>query len=149
MSQNVKLSEEILIGGQPTEEELGQLAKAGYHSIVNLRMEAEEIQCLAPAEEGGKVRRLGLEYLHIPVSMQEPKHKQVDEFHAKMKELPKPVFVHCRSGMRAGFFVVMDMGLTKGMSAGGIMRQAQEMGIDLEAAGLRPFLEEHLKQQGK
>src|SRR5438270_2508492 len=63
---NVKrpITPAITIGDQPTEEDLAAFRDEGYVGIVNLRHDGEPEQPLSTAEEGAKVRELGMEYLH-------------------------------------------------------------------------------------
>ncbi len=75
---NVKrpITASITIGDQPTETDLSQLKQEGYTGVVNLRNDGEPDQPLSTAEEGNKVRALGMDYLHsgvgaTPLTMQE------------------------------------------------------------------------------
>src|SRR5689334_15606078 len=64
-----KLDEQVSVGGQPSAEEIRELAQMGFRSIVNLRREGEQAQPLSPAEEGNEARQAGLGYAHIPISL--------------------------------------------------------------------------------
>ena len=63
---NVKrpLTATITIGDQPTEADLTELKQEGYTAVVNLRNDGEPDQPLSTADEGNKVRELGMDYLH-------------------------------------------------------------------------------------
>ena len=66
---NVKRSvtAEIIIGDQPSEEDLLECKYEGYAGVVNLRNDREPEQPLSTTAEGDKVRALGMEYLHYGV----------------------------------------------------------------------------------
>jgi uncharacterized protein (TIGR01244 family) len=80
MSTGTKLTDQITIGAQPTDDVLAQLQREGFKSIVNLRTEGEENQPLSPDEEGEKARALGLEYAHVPVSGDTLRPELADRF---------------------------------------------------------------------
>jgi protein tyrosine phosphatase (PTP) superfamily phosphohydrolase (DUF442 family) len=63
---NVKrpVTPEIIIGDQPSEEDLLECKYEGYAGLVNLRNDREPEQPLSTKAEGDKVRALGMEYLH-------------------------------------------------------------------------------------
>ena len=98
MEKSMKISDQVTVGAQPSEDQLQQLGEQGFKSVVNFRTEGEEDQPLSPQAEGEKVKTGGLEYLHIPVSMKAMGPELVDQFREKFADLPKPVYAHCKSG---------------------------------------------------
>ena len=59
----------VTTSGQPTEEQLAEIHALGVHHVVNLGLHTHE---KALPDEAGTVRRLGMEYIHIPVDFQNP-----------------------------------------------------------------------------
>jgi hypothetical protein len=55
---------EVLTGGQPTEEHLKTFVEHGYRTVLDLRAPDEA----RPYDEPEAVRRLGLEYVSLPVT---------------------------------------------------------------------------------
>lgn len=142
--QNMKLNEQLTIGVQPSEAQLQDLKEQGFQSVVNLRTEGEEEQPLSPQQEGQKAQSLGLEYLNIPVSPKEMQPAQVDEFRRKLGELPSPVFVHCKSGMRAGAFSMMHMAVENGMTGDETIDQAMQMGFECDKPEMKEFVKSYV-----
>jgi uncharacterized protein (TIGR01244 family) len=114
MQDRVKINDDVTVGGQPTEGQLAGLARAGFRAVVNLRTAGEQDQPLSPEAEGKEVRALGMAYLHLPVSTKDLKAEQVDEFRRELADLPKPAFVHCYVGIRAGALMMMSLAVDQG-----------------------------------
>lgn len=146
MEGRMTLSEQLSVGAQPSEEGLRQLAGEGIRSVVNLRTEGEEDQPLSPAQEGEKVRGLGLEYLHIPVSSKEPRGEQVDEFRGKLPTLAGPVYVHCASGKRAGAFAMMHQAVESGWTGEETLKKAEAMGFECDVPALKDFVKGYVDE---
>lgn len=140
MEDRMKLSDHVSVGAQPSEEQLGQMAREGVKAVVNLRTEGEEGQPFSPSEEGEKVRALGMQYLHIPVSSKEPRAEQVDQFRGEVPGLPGPVFVHCAKGKRAGAFAMMHQAVESGWSGDETLEKAEQMGFECDEPALKDFV---------
>jgi protein tyrosine phosphatase (PTP) superfamily phosphohydrolase (DUF442 family) len=99
----VALSDELATGGQPSEEQVRQLAQAGFETIINLGL-LDPRYCLE--DEAGLVHALGLEYRHIPVDFQAPTIDDLTQFFEAMQAAEgKRVFVHCAANYRVSSFV--------------------------------------------
>jgi protein tyrosine phosphatase (PTP) superfamily phosphohydrolase (DUF442 family) len=57
-----RVRQDVATAGQPTDEALAEIKKAGFKTVINLRTEQE-----GSLEEKPKVEALGLEYHNIPV----------------------------------------------------------------------------------
>jgi protein tyrosine phosphatase (PTP) superfamily phosphohydrolase (DUF442 family) len=99
----VALSGELATGGQPSEEQIQELAQAGFELVINLGL-LDPRYCLA--DEAGLVRSLGVEYYHIPVDFQAPTIEDLTRFFTAMQAAEgKRVFVHCAANYRVSSFV--------------------------------------------
>ena len=77
-----RLSDRLITGGQPTEEQLALAAAAGGEVVINLgRLDP----AYALPDERGTVAALGLIYEHIPVVWAEPTAADLDAFFAAME----------------------------------------------------------------
>ena len=56
---------DLATSGQPTEEQLGAIAAAGYNVVVNLALHNDPRYSLR--DEAASLSALGLDYVHIPV----------------------------------------------------------------------------------
>jgi len=144
MEQVMKISDQVTVGAQPTEDQLQQLGKQGFKSVVNFRTEGEEDQPLSPQAEGEKVESAGMTYLHVPVSMKAMGPELVDQFREKYAALPKPVFAHCKSGKRAGAMVMMHVAVEQGMTGEQTLQQAKEMGFECDQPQLEQFVRQYV-----
>lgn len=142
----MKISDQVTISGQPSSEQLKELAGQGFKSVVNFRTEGEDAQPLSPADEGREVEELGMKYLHVPVSMETLSDETVDRFREQFDKLPKPVFAHCKGGTRAGAMVMMHTASEQGMSGDQTLQQAEKMGFKCNQAELRQFVVNYIDQ---
>lgn len=99
----ISVSEDLATAGQPTEDQIRQLAQAGFEVIINLGL-LDRRYCLA--DEAGLARSLGFEYHHIPVDFKRPTRADLERFFAVMQASGgKRVFVHCAANYRVSSFV--------------------------------------------
>ncbi|MEW6488273.1 MAG: protein tyrosine phosphatase family protein [Thermodesulfobacteriota bacterium] len=144
MPERVQINDQITVGAQPSEAELKAMADEGTRTVINLRTAGESMQRMPPEEEGEVVRRFGMEYVHVPVSMEDADAELVDGFRAVLDRVPKPVYVHCRLGKRAGAFVMMDQAVEKGLSGKKTIQRAEEMGFECEEEALAGFVRDYV-----
>ena len=149
MDKVMKISDQVTVGAQPSEDQLQQLGQQGFKSVVNFRTDGEEDQPLSPKAEGEKVKAAGMTYLHVPVSMKSMGPEQVDQFREKYASLPKPVFAHCKSGKRAGAMVMMNMAIEHGMTGDQTLRKAKEMGFECDQPELEQFVKTYVDGHSK
>jgi protein tyrosine phosphatase (PTP) superfamily phosphohydrolase (DUF442 family) len=91
--------------GQPTEEELREVAADGYRAIVNLGLLNPEY-CLP--DEAGLAASLGLAYRHLPVNFDAPALADFEAFVAQMDAWSdERVFVHCAANFRVSSFIAV------------------------------------------
>jgi uncharacterized protein (TIGR01244 family) len=133
---NVKrpFSDSITIGDQPTEADLAEFKKEGFTGVVNLRNDGEPEQPLSTADEGAKVRALGMEYLHhgvggAPLTVQGV--NAVCNFIDKHSREGK-VLVHCRRGPRAVALLLLQQARANKWTNAEVFARGKELGLDLE-----------------
>lgn len=99
----ISVSDNLSLGGQPTEIQLNELGKAGFKAVVNLGLLH---QSYSLADEDGTVQSLGMEYRHIPVDFKSPGIRSLRDFFTTMDEYnDRKVFVHCAANYRVTCFV--------------------------------------------
>ena len=98
--RNMRVFDNVYVGGQPTPEELRQAVAKGVTTVVNLRASDEP----GVAEQERLVAELGVNYVAIPVSspddLDRTAAQKLDDALASAQG--KPVIVHCASGNRVG-----------------------------------------------
>lgn len=129
--------EGVATAGQPNEEHLRRLAKAGYRAVIDLRTLEED----RGLNEREATREVGMEYVSIPVG-----HETVeDETFERFRELMtnpgrRPALVHCSSANRVGALLVPYLILDEGMTREEALEIARQVGLrsdELEQAALR------------
>jgi uncharacterized protein (TIGR01244 family) len=99
------LSEQLATAGQPTEEQLAAIARAGYEVVINLGLSGERYSL---PDERGLVESLGLEYVHIPVLWEQPTRSDLEQFFEAMDaHQQRKLFVHCAANYRVSAFVAL------------------------------------------
>jgi sulfide:quinone oxidoreductase len=116
--------------------ELPQVARE-FRTIVNARPDAEESGQPSSAEIEQAARRLGLEYVHIPVVPGQITDEQVAAFAEALDAKPGPVLAFCKSGTRAASLWALSRAGEHGADA--VMDAAAKAGFDLQ--GLKPRLQ--------
>src|SRR3569833_2186966 len=66
------VDERLSTSGQPTVDQLREIAEAGFTLVVNLALHDDPRYSLP--DEAGVVRSLGMRYVHIPVQFSAPTH---------------------------------------------------------------------------
>ena len=99
----VDLDGRIGTAGQPTAEQFGRIANAGFEMVINLAMPDHEDSI---DQEGSLVSALGMTYIHIPVPFDAPDENHLSQFLAIMEANQNhKVFVHCVMNYRVSAFM--------------------------------------------
>ena len=105
LSNFQQVSDSLCRGAQPSDEGFRELAKAGVHTVVDLRGAGGR-----SSREAELVRSLGMQYINVPLSgYQAPTAVEVSKVMAVLND-PKAgeIFVHCRRGAdRTGTILAM------------------------------------------
>ncbi len=95
---------DLATSGQPTEEQLGAIAAAGYNVVLNLALHNDPRYPLR--DEAASVRALGLDYVHIPVQFGAPTEGDLVAFFDAMdRNSGRRIWIHCAANMRVTAFV--------------------------------------------
>lgn len=131
-----KLTDRLLVGSQPTTEDLERLREAGVATVINLRTEGEQSQPFPPAAEREAAVSAGLAYHHIPVNVASLDAEQVRAVKTAIAKSEGPVYMHCGAGQRA-----CAMGLLAVDEAGaGAEARASELGFPMTDEALIRFV---------
>jgi uncharacterized protein (TIGR01244 family) len=99
--------DQVVSGGQPTEDNLEQAKEQGVKVVVNLRTEGEKAEF---DFEEKAATDLGMKYVNIPVNgrtgdgLTEENAKKLGEI---LAAADKPVLLHCASGQRVGALLTL------------------------------------------
>lgn len=121
----VQAEPSLLISGQPNAKQLKALAKAGYHTVIDLRTREEE----RGFNEEKTALKADLAYHNIEVDPDTLNQSKVLYFLMVAREAERPVLLHCSSGQRAAALYYSWLVLEKGMSEADAMGKAQDAGL--------------------
>lgn len=136
MTNPKQLTDEIAVSAFVPPEKLADLAPR-FRTIVNNRPDLEEPGQPSSAQLEAEARRLGLDYVHIPVVPGQIHDEQVTAFGEALTNRKGPVLAFCKTGRRAVTLWALSQAGRR--SADEILRAAEAAGYDLSA--LRPKLE--------
>lgn len=110
----LQLSDTIATAGQPTAEQFKWIKAAGYQVVINLALDNSTN---ALPNEREVVENQGLNYIHIPVSWEQPTVEDVAQFFERMNEnINQKIFVHCAANKRVSAFMYLYRILQQGVS---------------------------------
>jgi len=99
----VQVTERIATSGVVPLDEFPAIAAAGYRRVINLLPDDNRY---AQSGEDETVRGLGMDYVHIPVDIDDPTMADYQRFERAMDEVAgEPVWVHCAANWRVSAFV--------------------------------------------
>lgn len=133
----------LLIGGQPTLEQLEAIRDAGYRVVVTLRPESER----GDEGEKAKVERLGMKFVSIPV----PGAAGLTQANARAlgKTLSEPdalpAVVHCSTGQRVSALLGLKAFVVDRVSAAAAIDLAKGLGMKKFETALRERIAEICK----
>jgi protein tyrosine phosphatase (PTP) superfamily phosphohydrolase (DUF442 family) len=94
----LQLTDRLATAGQPTEDELALVVAAGYELVINLALPTSTG---ALDDEAASVRRLGLEYVPLPIDFERPDVATALRFFDLLdRHRDRRLFVHCAANMR-------------------------------------------------
>ena len=98
----LKVSDTLITGGQPTADQLRDVAAEGFAVVINL-VPTNPPHLLEG--EGELVESLGMEYVHIPVDWNNPTDADFAAFEAAVNRLSgEKVLIHCAANYRVTAF---------------------------------------------
>ena len=145
----IKISKNITVGPQVDATELEALAGKGFKTIVNLCKKGEFEQKLSPEEEAEQAKAVGLNYVHLPVSVSNWKHDHFDTMMDELSGCEKPIYLHCLMGQRSAPFGLLFYAIKKNLAPEQLMSKAEKLGFDWNAPVLRTFIESYLHRRMK
>ncbi len=126
-----KVDAVIACGGATDTAALDGLKADGFKAIINLRTAAEPGADLE--QNAARAKELGLKYISIPFSAQQPDPKAVDTFLGEIaNKSNQPVFVHCGSASRVGSFWLVKRVLQDGWTVEKATAEAKLIGLRSE-----------------
>tara|TARA_R110002126_G_scaffold8953_25_gene41210 strand:+ start:1400 stop:1918 length:519 start_codon:yes stop_codon:yes gene_type:complete len=135
-------AENLVTGGQPTQQELAMLKAAGVTKVINLRGPNETISF----DEKAEAEALGLSYISLPVAgageVTADKAKALYE----LLQGDEKVLVHCASGNRVGALLAIGAHSIKGTPVEASLEFGRAAGLSSLEPKVRAVLSEESQQ---
>jgi protein tyrosine phosphatase (PTP) superfamily phosphohydrolase (DUF442 family) len=142
---NARVSEDgLLVGGQPTPEQIKAIHHAGYRTVITLRPPSE----LGDEGERAQVDGLGMTFVSIPV----PGAAGLTEANARAlsnaldERDALPAVVHCSTGQRAAALLGLKAFVVDRWSAAAALDRAKRFGLSKLEPALRERIAEICKR---
>lgn len=144
MENAKQINEQLTICGQINLNQLQQAAQEGFKSVLNLRSSEEKGYL---AEEEQQAKALGLVYCQSPVTPTALNQEHITQILQLIDDLPKPVLLHCGTGLRAGVISLMYLVARQEITPEQAWEKAQQLGIDWNASPkLQEIFQNYLAQ---
>ena len=121
----IQVEDGLLIAGQPTAKQLKAAGKAGYKTVIDLRLVTED----RGFDEEKAVRKAKMEYANIGVNPETLDAPSIKYFLTVLSNAERPALIHCSSGNRAGGLYYAWLVLENGMPEDQAWTQAQAAGL--------------------
>jgi sulfide:quinone oxidoreductase len=133
MAKLTQIADGVFVSGQIMPDEVAGLAAQGIRTIVNNRPDGEEPGQPSAEEVRNEAEKAGLAYVRIPVTMGAIEAADVAAMDRAIRESPKPVLAHCRSGTRSYLLWAAAQVVNDGASAPEFVARGAAQGFDLSA----------------
>ena len=124
-----KINDAISVSPQISPEDVKEIAKLGFRSIISNRPDGEAPDQPNFEEIERAAKEAGLETRFIPISGGKVSDEDAEAFGIAMRELPGPVFAYCRSGTRST--TLWSLSQAASMNTTDILAQTKAAGYDM------------------
>jgi len=135
MTEPKRFSSDHYAGGQPSPQDLAELAREGVRTVINLRSADEPVDY----DEASEAGRLGLCYECLPISGPSDLDSACIERFGRLLDAARAkggVLIHCASSNRAGAMVALDAALSRGAPIDVAIQRGRDAGL----VGLEPVV---------
>lgn len=129
-----KIDDTISVAPQITVEDVEEIARQGFKTLVANRPDQEEFGQPSMVDIEAAARENGLAWVFMPVESGNITDQDIDEFAPMIRDADKPVLAFCRSGTRCT--VLWALSAARDTSAQEIFSKARNAGYDI--SGLAP-----------
>lgn len=145
MADFVKVNDQVIIGRQPSEDDLRRLADQGVKTVIDFRHPQEP-----QAASAASAARVGLQYVNIPVVRGQMTEALMDGFRQALARHPGPYLLHCGLGPRATAMWLAKTAIDKGRSAEEAFAEAERQGLPLNLQpDLKAFFIDYINRHSR
>ncbi|MAZ20122.1 TIGR01244 family sulfur transferase [Roseovarius sp.] len=95
-----KITDDFAVAPQILPEDVAEIAKSGYRSIICNRPDNEEYGQCDHCDVETEARKAGMEFLMLPIVSGVVTEEAADRFRQALDQMPGPILAYCRSGTR-------------------------------------------------
>ena len=118
-------------GGQPSDQAYAKAAANGFRAVLTLRSQSDGVDLL---RERFMVEKNHLRYFNLPVLATLPKHSQVDEFLALLRDKRnQPMLINCAFAERVAPYMMIFNLVERGWSEERAVEEASKSGLRRES----------------
>ena len=128
--------ENLIVGGQPTADDLRMMKLMGISQVINLRPSTEPIDF----DEVSLLKELGMQYHLIPVTTITTFTKAAALRLTEILKLHEPTLLHCASGNRVGALIALKGFWCNALTAQESLEQGLQAGLTKLAPQVREIL---------
>jgi uncharacterized protein (TIGR01244 family) len=132
MTKTTEIAPGLSVAAQIEKADLAQLSGQGFKTIINNRPDSEGVP-IAAAEAKAEAERLGLRYDYLPVTSSTITAADLVAFDKLVKDSPKPIVAHCRSGTRCYLLWATTQVVNGRADADALVAEAAAKGFDIKA----------------
>ena len=118
------VTDSLAIGNVVSSQELNEIAQQNYQTIIDL-CTPNEGNLLNKVE----VKNLGFHYINIPVYRQDLRSEILQSFKAAIQSSPKPIYIRCASGLRAGVMTLLTLAEQQNWSEQEYLEKRKALGL--------------------
>jgi len=129
-----KIDDTLSVAPQIAVEDVAEIARLGFKTLVANRPDQEEPGQPAMADIEKAAAEHGLDWVYLPVESGNVTDENVDEFAPMIRDADKPVLAFCRTGTRCT--ILWALSTARDHELEDIVGRAQRAGYDI--TGLAP-----------
>ena len=131
MAKLTEIAPGLFAAAQVDRAAIQEIAASGAKTLINNRPDGEEPGQLPAEQAREEAEKLGLTYIHIPVTSSAIAPGDVEAMQKALESAPKPAVMHCRSGTRSTLLWAAGEVLAGRRDAGELVADAAEKGFQI------------------
>lgn len=141
MQDFVRVNDRIILGRQPTADELAGWREAGLKTVIDFRHASE-----TATSNAALAAAAGLDYVNIPIKANTIDPQDVAALERALAGKEPPFLLHCAAGPRAAGLYFLSQARREGWSADEALAASARAGFDLAGMPwLRAFIQDQLR----
>jgi uncharacterized protein (TIGR01244 family) len=125
---SIRINENLTTTGQVIPKQLEQAIEEGFKSVLNLRSPDE----LGFRQDEQQVAEaLGLNYVNVPLKLENLSEELISKILKTLEELPKPAVIHCAAAMRSTGIALLSVAIQEGLTLEQTLAKARNLGFSV------------------